>query len=191
MGRVDGKVAVVTGAAYGIGRAAASLLAREGAQVAVTDIQSEAGLEAADEIKQCGGQAQYWQLDTTDEQAIQRVFAQVADAFGHLDVLVNNAGISGVNKPTHEVTLEEWNRVISVNLNGVFLCTKHAIPYMRQAAGGSIINLSSIYGLVGAPDSRPEPARPLRPVASCSAAVTQERNRNRSRHARFFHRGRS
>ena len=128
MGRVDGKVAVVTGAAYGIGRAAAGLLAREGAQVAVTDIQSEAGLEAADEIKQLGGQAQYWQLDTTDEQAIQRVFAKVADAFGHLDVLVNNAGISGVNKPTHEVTLEEWNRVISVNLNGVFLCTKHAIP---------------------------------------------------------------
>jgi len=155
MGRVDGKVAVVTGAAYGIGRAAAGLLAREGAQVAVTDIQPEAGLEAADEIKQCGGQAQYWQLDTTDEQAIQRVFAEVADAFGHLDVLVNNAGISGVNKPTHEVTLEEWNRVISVNLNGVFLCTKHAIPYMRQAGGGSIINLSSIYGLVGAPDLPP------------------------------------
>lgn len=155
MGRVDGKVAVVTGAAYGIGRAAAGLLAREGAQVAVTDIQSAAGLEAADEIKQRGGQAQYWQLDTTDEQAVQRVFAEVADAFGHLDVLVSNAGISGVNKPTHEVTLEEWNRVISVNLNGVFLCTKHAIPYMRQAGGGSIINLSSIYGLVGAPDSPP------------------------------------
>ena len=155
MDRVDGKVAVVTGAAYGIGRAAAGLLAREGAQVAVTDIQSEAGLEAADEIKQRGGHAQYWQLDTTDEQAIQRVFAEVADAFGHLDVLVNNAGISGVNKPTHEVTLEEWNRVISVNLNGVFLCTKHAIPYMRQAGGGSIINLSSIYGLVGAPDLPP------------------------------------
>jgi hypothetical protein len=101
MGRVDGKVAVATGAAYGIGRAAAGLLAREGAQVAVTDIQSEAGLEAADEIKQRGGQAQYWQLDTTDEQAIQRVFAEAADAFGHLDVLVNNAGISGVDKPTH------------------------------------------------------------------------------------------
>jgi NAD(P)-dependent dehydrogenase (short-subunit alcohol dehydrogenase family) len=155
MGRVDGKVAVITGAAYGIGRAAAGLLAREGAQVAVTDIQSEAGLEAADEIKQRGGQAQYWQLDTTDEQAIQRVFAEVAVAFGHFDVLVNNAGISGVNKPTHEVTLEEWNHVISVNLNGVFLCTKHAIPYLRQAGGGSIINLSSIYGLVGAPDSPP------------------------------------
>ena len=153
MGRVDGKVAVITGAAAGIGHATAGLLAREGAQVAVTDIESGAGREAAEEIKRRGGQAQYWQLDTTDEPAVQRVFAEVAGAFGHLDVLVNNAGISGVNKPTHELTLEEWNRVISVNLNGVFLCTKHAIPYMRQAGGGSIINLSSIYGLVGAPDS--------------------------------------
>jgi NAD(P)-dependent dehydrogenase (short-subunit alcohol dehydrogenase family) len=153
MGRVDGKVAVITGAAAGIGRATAGLLAREGAQVAVTDIESGAGREAAEEIRRRGGQAQYWPLDTTDEPAVQRVFAEVAGAFGHLDVLVNNAGISGVNKPTHELTLEEWNRVISVNLNGVFLCTKHAIPYMRQAGGGSIINLSSIYGLVGAPDS--------------------------------------
>lgn len=155
MGRVDGKVAVITGAACGIGRAAAGLLAREGARVAVTDIQSQAGLQAADEINQRGGHAQYWQLDTTSEPAIRRVFADVAAAFGRLDILVNNAGISGVNKPTHEVTLKDWNHVISVNLNGVFLCTKHAIPYMRQAGGGSIINLSSIYGLVGAPDSPP------------------------------------
>jgi len=158
MGRVDGKVAVVTGAADGIGRAAAALLAREGAQVAVTDIQPEAGLQAADEIKQRGGRARYWQLDTTDEQAIQRVFAEVADAFGHLDVLVNNAGIAGVSKPTHVVTLEEWNRVISVNLNGVFLCTKHAIPHMQEAGGGSIINLSSVYGLAAAPDPPPHRA---------------------------------
>jgi NAD(P)-dependent dehydrogenase (short-subunit alcohol dehydrogenase family) len=155
MGRVDGKVAIVTGAASGLGRATVGLLAREGAQVAVTDIAPEGGREAVEEIKQSGGQAQYWQLDTTDESAVQRVFADVVGTFGHLDVLVNNAGISGVNKPTHELTLEEWNSVISINLNGVFLCTKHAIPYMRQAGGGSIINLSSIYGLVGAPDSPP------------------------------------
>jgi NAD(P)-dependent dehydrogenase (short-subunit alcohol dehydrogenase family) len=152
VGRVDGKVAIVTGAASGIGRATAGLLAREGARVAVTARRPEAGREAAEEINQSGGQARYWQLDTTDEQAIQRVFADVVGTFGHLDVLVNNAGIAGPGKPTHEFTLEEWNRVISVNLNGVFLCTKHAIPHMQRAGGGSIINLSSIYGLVSAPD---------------------------------------
>ncbi len=155
MGRMDGKVAVVTGAASGIGRATASLLAREGARVAVTDIQPEAGSEAAEEIGSRGGQARYWQLDTSEEQAVQDVLAEVVDVFGRLDVLVNNAGIAGVNKPTHEITLSEWSRVISVNLNGVFLCTKHAIPHMRRAGGGSIVNLSSIYGLVGAPDSPP------------------------------------
>src|SRR4249920_3634097 len=152
VGRVDGKVAIVTGAASGIGRATAVLLAREGARVAVTARRPEAGREVVEEVKQAGGQAGYWQLDTTDEQGIERVFADVVGTFGHLDVLVNNAGISGVGKPTHELMLEEWNDVISVNLTGVFLCTKHAIPYMRRAGGGSIINLSSIYGLVGATD---------------------------------------
>ena len=92
----------------------------------------EAGLEAADEIKQRDGQAQYWQLDTTDEQAIQRVFAEAADAFGRLDVLVNNAGIAGANKPTHEMTEAEWDRVQAVNVKGVFFCTKHAIPCMLR-----------------------------------------------------------
>ena len=152
MGRVEGKVAIVTGAASGIGRAAAGLLAREGARVAVTDIVSEAGREAAEQISRLGGQARYWRMDTTDEQAVQSVFADVVATFGQLDVLVNNAGIAGVSKPTHELTLEEWNRTISVNLNGVFLCTKHAIPLLRRASGGSIINVSSVYGLVGAPN---------------------------------------
>jgi NAD(P)-dependent dehydrogenase (short-subunit alcohol dehydrogenase family) len=155
MDRMTGKVAIVTGAAQGIGLATSRLLAKEGAMVAVTDIQADAGHEAVEEINQTGGTAQFWQLDTTDEQAIKKVFGDVVNVYGRLDVLVNNAGISGVNKPTHEVTLEEWNRVISINLNGGFLCTKHAIPYMKSAGGGSIINLSSIYGLVGAADSPP------------------------------------
>lgn len=155
MGRVENKVAVVTGAASGIGLATAQLLAREGARVAVTDIQSDAGSQAVEDINQAGGQARFWQLDTVDEERIERVFQEVAAAYGRIDVLVNNAGISGVNKPTHEITLEEWNRVISINLTGVFLCTKHVISHMRAAGAGSIVNLSSIYGLVGAPDAPP------------------------------------
>lgn len=152
---MDGKVAIVTGAASGIGRATACLLAREGARVAVTDVQSDPGHETIEAIERSGGQARYWHLDTTDEQGVKAVFGEVVGPFGHLDVLVNNAGIAGTNKPTHEISLEEWNRVIAVNLTGVFLCTKHAIPYMRQAGGASIIDVSSIYGLVGAPDSPP------------------------------------
>lgn len=155
MNRLDGKVAIVTGAAQGIGFATSQLFAKEGATVAVTDIQPEEGMRAVEEINKAGGKARFWQVDTTDEPGITRVFSEVVDAFGHLDVLVNNAGISGTSKPTHEITLEEWNRVISINLNGVFLCTKHAIGYMKSGGGGSIINLSSIYGLVGAADSPP------------------------------------
>ncbi|HLI16037.1 MAG TPA: glucose 1-dehydrogenase [Acidimicrobiales bacterium] len=155
MGRVEGKVAIVTGAASGIGRAAALLLAREGAAVAVTDVQDEAGHDTVKAIASEGGEARYWHLDTSDEHEVAQVFGEVVDTYDHLDVLVNNAGISGVNKPTHEIALEEWNRVISINLTGVFLCTKHAIPHLRRNGGGSIVNLSSIYGLIGAPDAPP------------------------------------
>jgi NAD(P)-dependent dehydrogenase (short-subunit alcohol dehydrogenase family) len=153
--RVSEKVAVVTGGASGIGKATAQLLAREGARVAITDINTDAGQAAVEEIRAAGGTASFWALDTTDESQIAAVFGEVVNEFGRVDVLVNNAGISGVNKPTHEITADEWNQVIAVNLNGVFLCTKHAIPHMKRAGGGSIINLSSIYGLVGAPDSPP------------------------------------
>lgn len=155
MKRVQDKVAVVTGAALGIGRAAAVLLGREGAHVAVTDINESAGKEVVELIRQAGGSAEYWSLDTSDEANVQSVFAEVVKRFGPINILVNNAGIAGINKPTHEVTREEWNAVINVNVNGVFYCTKHVIPVMRQAGGGSIINLSSIYGMIGAADLPP------------------------------------
>tara|TARA_R110000850_G_scaffold22250_3_gene65783 strand:+ start:1777 stop:2517 length:741 start_codon:yes stop_codon:yes gene_type:complete len=145
----------VTGAALGIGRAAAVLLGREGAHVAVTDINESAGKEVVELIRQAGGSAEYWSLDTSDEANVQSVFAEVVERFGPINILVNNAGIAGINKPTHEVTREEWNAVINVNVNGVFYCTKHVIPVMRQAGGGSIINLSSIYGMIGAADLPP------------------------------------
>lgn len=155
MGRVGGKVALVTGGGAGIGRSASILLAREGARVAVTDVRDDDGRRLVKEIEAGGGQARYWHLDVSREEAVRSVFAEVAEAFGPVTVLVNNAGISGVNKPTHEITEAEWDAVMAVNVKGVFFCTKHAVPQMIRAGGGSIVNLSSVYGLVGAPDSPP------------------------------------
>lgn len=155
MKRVEGKVAIVTGGVLGIGRATSLLLAKEGAKVAVLDIKDEDGQNVIDEIKRFGGTAKYWHLDTTKEKDVISVFADIAREFGKIDVLVNNAGISGVDKPTHEITEEEWDTVINVNVKGVFLCAKHAIPYMKKGGGGSIINMSSIYGLMGAGDLPP------------------------------------
>ncbi len=155
MKRVEGKVAIVTGGALGIGRETCVLLAKEGAKVAVTDILDEEGKRVVKEIEKNGGVARFWHLDTTKERDVEEVFSSVAREFGKIDVLVNNAGIAGVNKPTDEISEEEWDKVINVNVKGVFFCTKHAIPYMRKIGGGSIINLSSIYGLVSAPDIPP------------------------------------
>lgn len=153
MGRVDGKVAIVTGGALGIGRATAILLAKEGAKVALTDVLDEGGRAVVE--KHSGGLLRYWHLDVSQEAQVKTVFDEVVAAFGRIDILVNNAGISGVNKPTHEVTEDEWDRLMAINVKGVFFCTKHAVPYMMQVNGGSIINLSSIYGLIGAPDVPP------------------------------------
>ncbi len=152
MGRVQGKTIIVTGGGLGIGRETCLVLAGEGARVAVTDILDEAGKEVVREAESRGGTARFWHLDVTDEAGVGRVFAEVRDCFGSVDVLVNNAGISGPDKPTDQYSLEEWRRVISVNVEGAFLCTRAAIPLMRQGRAGSIINLSSIYGIVGAPD---------------------------------------
>lgn len=153
MKRVDGKVAVVTGGAAGIGRSACTLLAREGAAVAIADIDEANGKNLGKEISDAGNIARFWRMDTSNENQVAEVFKQIAKEFGKIDVLVNNAGILGVNKPTDEATEAEWDRLMSVNVKGVFFCTKHAIPHMRKAGGGSIINLSSIYGIIGAPDA--------------------------------------
>ncbi len=154
MGRVEGKVALVTGGALGIGASACRLLAREGARVAVTDVRDGEGRRLAEEL---GGKprAGFWHLDVSNEENVRSVFAEVAEALGPITVLVNNAGISGVNKPTDQITEAEWDALMAVNVKGVFFCTKHVIGQMRRAGGGSIVNLSSIYGLVGAPDSPP------------------------------------
>lgn len=152
MKRVEGKVAIVTGGALGIGRATCLLLAREGAKVAVTDIADEEGEKVVEEIKELGGFAKYWHVDTSNEDEVSTAFSSIANEFGSIEILVNNAGIAGVNKPTHEISEKEWEKVMGVNIKGVFLCTKHSIPFMKKSGTGSIINMSSIYGLVGAAD---------------------------------------
>lgn len=155
MERLKGKVAVVTGGSVGIGAATATRMAEEGAAVAILDCQDQAGQTLADQLKGRGLRAGYWHCDVSDEQEVKKVLDEVAQTLGSVTVLVNNAGIAGPNKPTHELTEEEWDRVQSVNVKGVFFCTKHAIPQMKKAGVGSIINLSSIYGLVSAPDIPP------------------------------------
>ena len=155
MKRVEEKVVVVTGGASGIGCETCLLLAKEGAKVAVTDVLDKEGQELVEEINQSGGTAKFWHLDVSDEKEVEKVYAEVFKEFGKLDATVNNAGISGADKPTHELTENEWDAVMNINVKGVFFCTKHAIPHMQKSGGGSIINLSSIYGLVGAGDLPP------------------------------------
>lgn len=155
MRRVEGKVAVVTGGAFGIGKACAKRLAQEGAKVAIGDIKTEEGEKVAQEIKDSGGEAKFWKMDTSDEESVKSSLDEIEQEFGKIDIMVNNAGISGVNKPTHEVEESEWDEVMGVNVKGVFFGTKHVVPKMKKAGGGSIINLSSIYGSVGAGDLPP------------------------------------
>lgn len=155
MHRLEKKTAIITGGSRGIGRASAILLAKEGANVAITDMIDDEGKELERIIGQSGGIAKYWHMDVSKEKEVASVFSEIAKTFGKIDVLVNNAGIAGANKPTHEITEEEWDQVMNINVKGVFFCTKHAIPYLRQAGAGSIINLSSIYGLISAPDVPP------------------------------------
>lgn len=153
MGRVQTKVALVTGAALGIGAATSRLLAREGAAVVLTDIKDDEGQQVATEICDGGGEAIYLHHDVADEEAWERVVAAAVDRFGGLDVLVNNAGV-GWGGPPEDETLERWRSLMSVNLDGVFLGTKHALKAMSRDVGrrASIVNISSIEGLVGDPN---------------------------------------
>lgn len=151
MGRVDGKIAIVTGGAVGIGRAAAELLAREGARVAVTDVNVEEGEKTAARIRDDGHEAVFFEHDVAAEAQWQDVVAQVQEAFGAPDVLVNNAGIYLI-KPMEEMTVDAWRHLMDINVTGVFLGMKHCTPLMKANGGGSVVNLSSVAGLIGAAD---------------------------------------
>ena len=148
MGRLDGKVTLITGGALGLGEAMARMMAREGAKIAVADLKETEGRTVADAI---GGL--FVRLDVSKEDEWQNAIDETCRKFGRLDVLVNNAGVGG-GCPPEEQTLERWRWLMSINLDGVFLGTKHAILAMKRKAppGGSIINLSSIEGLVGDPN---------------------------------------
>lgn len=148
MGRVEGKVALVTGGGRGLGKASAIMLAREGARVAISDRKEEGADEVVAEITKLGGQAVFIQQDVAKEEDWKRTIDEVLQRFGRIDILVNNAGV-GAGKNIEDLTLADWRWVMSVNLDGVFLGTKYAIAVMKKSGGGSIINMSSIEGMVG------------------------------------------
>jgi len=145
--RLEGKVAIISGAARGQGATEARLFAQEGAKVVLGDVLDEDGMKVEAEIRELGGEATYLHLDVTNEQDWQRAVETAGSNYGKLDILVNNAGIV-IGKEIEETTEEDWDRIMAVNAKGVFLGTKHAIPAMRRAGGGSIVNISSISGLV-------------------------------------------
>ncbi|MGD1933863.1 MAG: glucose 1-dehydrogenase [Candidatus Phaeomarinobacter sp.] len=154
MNRCDGKVALVTGAARGLGAEAAKRLAQAGASVLLTDILDDLGHETAANIAANGGTAHYIHHDVTSEDDWSSAIAEATSRFGGLDILVNNAGIY-FNRPIAEISLDDWRRMMSINVDGVFLGCRAALPAIQERAGkwrggGSIINLSSVAGLIGA-----------------------------------------
>jgi len=142
---IPGQVAVVTGAAHGIGLATATLLAEAGATVALLDID-EAGARA--EAAKIGSRAAAWACDVTSEARVEAVFAEILARFGRMDILVNNAGVA-VRKPATEISMAEWDRVLDLNLGATFMCSRVAARAMQKQGGGSIVNLASIMGFSG------------------------------------------
>ena len=151
MDRVKDKVAIITGGGSGIGEASAKFMSKEGATIAIADIDDENGKRVAKEIKAAGGKAEFWHMNIAEEKEVEKTFADMNKKFGKVNILVNNAGITGKAQATHETSSAEWDAVINVNLRGTFLCTKYAVPYILKAGGGAIVNVSSIMGMLAGP----------------------------------------
>ncbi len=150
-GRVAGRTAIVTGAARGIGKATAIRLAEEGANVALFDRLPDGELVAERSVRRVRGRSSSARI-LTREDRVREAVADTVRTFGTVDILVNNAGMPGANKLTHEMSVEEWDAVFDVNVKGTFLTTKHVLPAMMERRDGSIVNVSSIYGLIGSAD---------------------------------------
>jgi len=149
IGRLNGRVALITGAATGLGRVAAELFASEGARVVIADVAD--GTEAVDAITVAGGQARFVECDVVDDEAVKAAVEQAVEAFGGLHVLYNNAGISpGDDDRPVNTPLDTWDRTMDVNVKGVFLCCRHGIPAMLASGGGSIVNVASFVAHMGA-----------------------------------------
>lgn len=149
--KLDKKVAIITGGASGIGRATALLFAREGAKVVIADWTESGGKETVELIHAIKGEAIFVQTDVNQEADVERMVKTAVEHFGRVDIVLNNAGIEGIRVPSHELPVEEFDRVISINLRGVFLGAKHAIRQMLKNGGGNIINMASIAALIGLP----------------------------------------
>ncbi len=148
---LDGKVAILTGAGNGIGRAIAHAVAQAGAKIVVSDILEEDGERTAKEITDRGSEAVFIRADVSQENDVRNMVDFAVAHFGSIDILVNNAGIGGRLARIHEITASEFDRIISVNLRSTFLCTKFVIPHFLRSRRGCIINIASTYGLIGAP----------------------------------------
>lgn len=147
MGKLDGKVALISGGARGQGAAEAGTFAREGARVVFGDVRDAEGKQVEAAVRAGGGEAVYLHLDVTNEADWRNAVQLATDRYGKLDILINNAAIVIPRVPIEDRTAEEWDRVMAVNAKGVFLGTKHALPPMRRAGGGSIVNISSVAGI--------------------------------------------
>lgn len=151
--RFSGKVVLVTGAASGIGRACAKLFAADGAKVAVVDVDAAGGTETVRLVRESGGEAEFFAADVAAEAQVEAMVAGVVARFGQLDCAVNNAGIAGVNGGVADHTEADWDRILGVNLKGVWLCLKHELPHLRARGGGAIVNVASVAGLIGSAGS--------------------------------------
>jgi len=152
---LDGKVALVTGAASGIGKATATLFGKAGAKVVVADVQDEAGETVAKGIRDAGGEAFYQHCDVGDEAQVQAMVGAAEERFGGLDIAFNNAGIEGETGLLADQSRKNWDRTLAIDLTGVYLCLHHEVPALRRRGGGAIVNMSSVAGLVGLPGSSP------------------------------------